>query len=131
MWNSGFHAGSRSPSFLNFVIGGVIGLQHLLAPRLWTDLAGIVVEDTALWRLIGAAVLGYAAGSGLAWRLEAWRRVRVVVVMQAVWSLVGAAVIVWAISYENLPALEWLNAGVLAGFGITFAYYLVSNRNAP
>ena len=84
--------GLRITFLLNFIVGGLVGLQHLVAPRVWTDLAGIPVEDTGLWRLIGAAVLGYAAGAGLAWLREEWRRVRIVVVMQAVWSLLGAAV---------------------------------------
>ena len=122
--------GLKVAFLLNFVIAGVVGLQHLLAPRWWTDLAGTAVEDTGLWRLIGAAVLGYAVGSLLAWRQEAWQRVRVVVAMQSVWSLLGAAVIVWAIVYENLPPLEWLNVAILGAFGLTFVSYLVAHREA-
>lgn len=67
--------GLKIAFLLNFVVAGVVGLQHLLAPRLWTDLAGITVDDTALWRLIGAAVLGYGVGSGLASRRELWLNV--------------------------------------------------------
>ncbi len=122
--------GLKIAFLLNFIVAAVVGLQHLLAPRVWTDLAGIAVEDTGLWRLIGAAVLGYGVGAGLAWRRELWQRVRIVVAMQAVWSLLGAAVIVWAIVYENLPPLEWLNVAILGVFGVTFVYYLVSLREA-
>ena len=118
--------GLRIAFLLNAVIAGIVGAQHLLAPRVWTDLAGIAVDDTGLWRLIGAAVLGYGVGAGLAWRRGAWAQVRIVVAMQAVWSLVGAAVVVWAIVYEDLPPLEWLNAALLAVFGVVYSYYLVS-----
>lgn len=121
-------AGLKTAFLLNFLIAGVVGLQHLLAPRLWTDLAGIPVEDTGLWRLTGAAVLGYAVGSGLAWRRAVWQRVRIVVAMQAVWSLLGAGVIAWAIVWEGLPPLEWLNVTLLAVFGLIFAFYLLPRR---
>jgi hypothetical protein len=116
--------GLKITFFLNFLIAGLVGLQHLLVPRWWTDFAGISVVDTGLWRLIGAAVVGYATGSALVLRSSTWRSVRIVVAMQAVWSLLGAGVITWAILYEDLPAMEWLNAGLLAAFGVAFALYL-------
>ena len=122
--------GLRTTFLLNFVIGALVGLQHLVAPRVWTDLAGIAVTDTVLWRLVGAAVLGYAVGSGLAWRDAIWPRVRIVVAMQAVWSVLGAAVIAWGVVYEGLPRLEWVNVGALAAFAAAFSFYLVSGGGA-
>ena len=38
--------------------------------------------------------------------------------------------IVWAIVYENLPPLEWLNMALLGAFGLTFLSYLVSQPEA-
>ena len=123
--------GLRTTFLLSFVIGGVVGLQHLLAPRLWTDLAGIAVTDTVLWRLVGAAVLGYAVGAGLAWREKTWPRVRIAAAMHAAWSALGAAVIAWGIVYEGLPPLEWLNVGILAAFAAAFSFYLLQGPGRP
>lgn len=52
--------GLKIAFLLNFVVVAGVGLQHLLAPRLWADLAGMAVEDTGLWRLNGAAVIVWA-----------------------------------------------------------------------
>jgi hypothetical protein len=58
--------GLRITFLAHFVIGGLVGIQHLLAPRLWTDLGGMDIAETVTWRLIGAALLAFAAGSRMA-----------------------------------------------------------------
>jgi len=110
---------------LNALIGGLVGVQHLLAPRLWTDLAGMQIVETVTWRVIGAALIGFAVGSWLAAQEETYNRVRTLVVMQVIWTTVAAATIAWGILFEGIPPLEWLNVAVLGAFGLAFARYLV------
>lgn len=115
--------GLKTTFLANAVIGGLVGLQHLLVPRVWTDLAGIEISETVTWRVIGAALIGFAVSSWLAYREEAWDRVRIVVLMQIVWSALGALVILWGILFEGLPPLEWVNLVILAAFAVAFAVF--------
>jgi hypothetical protein len=115
--------GLKNTFLLHAILAGLVGLQHLVAPRVWTDLAGIEIVETVTWRLIGAALLGFAAGSWLAYRETAWQRVRIVVVMEIVWSILGALVLLWGILFEGLPALEWLNAILLGIFALLFTIF--------
>lgn len=120
--------GLRITFLLHFVISAVFGLQHMLVPRVWTDLGGMSVAETGTWRLIGAATLAFGVGSGMAWREWAWEHVRITAWMQIAWSALGAAVITWAIVYEGLPPLEWLNVALLAGFAVAFLTFTLPMR---
>lgn len=108
----------------------MVGIQHLIAPRVWTDLAGIDIALTVTWRVIGAAVVGFGVGSWLAAREDDYGRVRIVVQMQVVWSVLGAAAIGWGIMAESVPPLEWVNAAVLAGFAVAFGAWHLRLRGA-
>ncbi|MFN2291233.1 MAG: hypothetical protein ACK2UC_08600 [Anaerolineae bacterium] len=120
--------GLRITFLAYFVIGGLVGLQHLLAPRLWADLAGMEIAETVTWRLIGAALIGFAVGSWLAFREPVWERVRIVVFVDLVWSALGALVILWGLLFEGLPPLEWLNAILLAAFAVAFTVFYLRSR---
>lgn len=63
----------------------LVGAQHLLFPRFWTDLAGIEIDETVTWRLIGAALVAMAVASVLAAGERAWSRVRIIVVLEVIW----------------------------------------------
>lgn len=122
--------GLRITFLLHTIIAGLIGLQHLVAPRVWTDLAGMEVTETVTWRVLGAALIGFAVSSWLAYKENVWTRVKIVVVMEFVWSALGALTIVWGIIFEGLAPLEWLNVVILGCFAITFAVYFARLRSA-
>lgn len=121
-------SGLKTTFLAHFLVSGIVGLQHLVAPRVWTDLAGMEITITVTWRVIGAALIGFAVSSGLAYREEAWDRVRIVVVMEIVWSIVAALAITWGIAAEGAPPLEWVNVAILGCFAGVFAYYLTRMR---
>lgn len=110
------------------LIAGLVGAQHLIFPRFWTDLAGMEIDETTTWRLIGAALLALAVGSWMAAGETRWARVRILVALELVWSVLGAIVITWGILAEGLPPLEWLNVVLLVGFAVAFG---VAYRAAP
>jgi hypothetical protein len=114
-------SGLRITLLIHFVIAGLVGLQHLLLPRAWTDLAGMEITETVTWRLIGAALFAFALSSWLAYRQNEWQQIRIVVVMEVVWSALGAVVILWGLLAEGLPPLEWVNFALLAAFSVAFA----------
>lgn len=111
-------------------VAGLVGFQHMLAPLVWTDLAGIAISETVTWRLIGAALVAFAVSSWMAYRARGWIAVRIVVAMEIVWCVLGAAVIVWGITAEGLPPLEWLNVGLLIAFGIAFSTFWLRAESA-
>jgi hypothetical protein len=79
------------------------------------------IAETVTWRLIGAALVGFAVSSWLAHRETDWARIRIIVLMEIVWSILGALVILWGILFEGLPPLEWLNVILLASFAAAFS----------
>jgi hypothetical protein len=123
-------SGLKIVFILHFIISGAVGLQHLLVPRVWTDMAGIEITETVTWRLIGAALLAFAVSSLLASREVVWERVRILVIMEIIWSFLAVLVIVWGILLEGLPPLEWVNVVLLTIFGGIFsAFYLKLKTN--
>ncbi|MFW6079241.1 MAG: hypothetical protein ACODAE_06455 [Gemmatimonadota bacterium] len=115
--------GLKAVFIAHVIVAGIVGLQHLIVPRVWTDLAGIEIAETATWRLIGAALVAFAASSWMAVRAREWAEVRILVAMEIVWSVIAAAVIVWAIVVERLPPLEWLNVTLLVAFAVAFSVF--------
>jgi hypothetical protein len=124
-------SGLKTTFLIHAIISGLVGLQHLIAPRIWTDLAGMQIAETVTWRLIGAALLGFALSSWLAYRAGTWSRVRIVVLMEILWSTLGALVIAWGIIFEGLPPLEWVNVALLVAFALAFAAHTVVARGTP
>lgn len=121
-------SGLKATFLAHALISGVVGLQHLVAPRVWTDLAGMEITITVTWRVIGAAVLAFAVASWLASREDAWERVRIVVLMEIVWSILGALAIAWGILVEGAPRLEWLNVAILGFFAVVFGRFVARMR---
>jgi hypothetical protein len=81
------------------------------------------VQEPAAYRLIGAAILGFAASSWLAHRETAWERVKIVVLMEMVWTILGTLVMLWGLIFAGLPAVGWLNAVILAAFAVAFSVF--------
>jgi hypothetical protein len=123
-------SGLKTTFLIHFVVAGIFGLVLLLVPRMWGNLAGLEIVKTAIYRLVGAALLGFAASSWLAYKETVWERVRIVVQMEIVGSALGALVILWGLAFEGLPPLEWMNVVILAGFAIAFAFFYSRARAA-
>jgi hypothetical protein len=122
-------SGLKIVFMLHFIIAGAVGLQHLLIPRVWTDMAGIEITETVTWRLIGAALLAFAVSSLLATREVVWERVRILVIMEILWSFLAALVIVWGTLVEGLPPLEWVNVVLLSLFGGIFSVFYLKMKS--
>jgi len=70
------------------LLGGLVfGFLPLLAPGLLARLAGAMGNDPFIYRLAGAATLGYAIAILLALRQEAWLPVRIVVIATLAFNL--------------------------------------------
>ena len=114
----------RTLFLVHFIVAGVFGLIYLLIPETWGNLISWPIQEPAIYRLVGAAVLGFAASSWFAYRATGWEKVKIVVQMEIVWTVLGTLVLLWGLLFASLPAFGWVNAVILAGFAIAFiAFY--------
>ncbi len=128
--NDSISNGLKITFLLHALIAGLVGIQHLFFPRIWTDLAGMQIFETVTWRLLGAALIAFATSSWLSFRESEWSRVRIVVILEIVWSGLGAAVILWGILQEGLAPLEWVNVVLLLVFALIFLYFSMKKKTS-
>jgi hypothetical protein len=80
-------------NFIVFVIFGVL-LFFLMEEYLaWFSLPFVLPAGYGL--LFGAALLGYASASFIAWQQTEWEKVKIVVLMEIVWHMLGVYIFFW------------------------------------
>jgi hypothetical protein len=112
------------------VIGLLFGVLQLLAPVWFANLFGLPA-DPALFRLVGAAILGFTATSFLATRATAWSEVRLVVLGEIVWTWLATICLLGAVLSGTWPAIAWLNIIIMLGFALAFSYFYYAEARAP
>jgi hypothetical protein len=74
-------------------------------------------------RLVGAAILGFTSSSWWAYKESSWEKVKIIVQMEIVWTVLATLVLLWGLLFAGLPALEWLNAIIMAAFAVAFSIF--------
>ena len=115
--------GLKTTFLIHFIVALLFGLSFLLIPIAVGNLYGLNVQEPDTYRLLGAAMLGFAVSSWLAYGATDWESVRIVVVMEMVWTVLGTLVMLYALLIAGFPALGWINAVVLAAFAIAFGRF--------
>jgi hypothetical protein len=107
----------------------VFGLGFLLLPEQSLALFGITLDasGTLFARLVGAALIGYAAVYWLARNAGDSEARRAIVVGGFVWHTLGFVVFLLAQLAGLANALGWLNVGLLLLFALGFGYFLMPN----
>jgi hypothetical protein len=113
--------GLKTTFLIHFIVALIFGLIYLLIPEMWGNLISWPVTDPPIYRLLGAAILGFGTSSWLAYKETAWEKVRIVVQMEIAWTILGALVVLWGLIFAGLPAFGWVNAVILAGFAAAFS----------
>ena len=90
----------------------VYGLLHVVSPEL------VGAKDPAIERILGAAVLAFALGAGLAYLERAWDRVKIMVLMQAAWMILYTLSMAWGLLVGGITADAWIPTIIGAVFAV-------------
>jgi hypothetical protein len=121
--NTELPQGLKTTFLIHFIISLLFGLGFLLIPVALGNLYGLNVQEPEIYRLLGAAFLGFAVSSWLSYKATDWESVRIVVVMELVWASLGTLVLLYALLFAGFPALGWLNVVILAAFALAFGWF--------
>jgi len=115
--------GLRGTFLVHLVVAAIFGVGFLLIPGTLTEMLGARTMEPSTFRLVGAALLAFAASSWLAYRQPVWGKVKIVVQIEIVWTVLGVLATLWGLMFEGLPATDWANVLILGAFAAAFAYF--------
>ena len=121
--NTKLSQGLKTTFLIHFIVALLFGLGFLLIPNAVGNLYGLNVQEPEIYRLLGGAMMGFAVSSWLSYKATNWESVRIVVVMEIAWTILGTLVMLYALFFAGFPVLGWLNAIILAAFGIAFGWF--------
>lgn len=104
------------------IAAGFFGLVALLAPGVAPDLTGLTGADPMIFRLAGAATLGYAGAGVLEARATAWGEVRLQNLAAVVFNGVSAVVSLTAVATGNRSVVVLLILLASSAFAVALAY---------
>jgi len=116
-------SGLRTLFLVHFVVGLVVGLLYLLVPDMFMGWFGMPVPDELPYRIVGAAVLAFTASSWYCYQVAEWEKVKIVVLAEIVWTGLNVLVGLYGLVFAGMPATEWINVIIMAGFWAAFAYF--------
>ena len=115
--------GLKITFLVHFITAGIFGAGFLLIPEMLTEMVGARAMEPSTFRLVGAAMLAFAASSWLAYRQPVWEKVKIVVQIEIVWTVLGVLATLWGLMFEGLPAADWMNVVILGAFAVAFAAF--------
>ncbi len=94
------------------VLWAIYGLIHVISPEL------VQAKDPAIERILGAAIVIFALGAGLAYLTKSWEGVRIVILLQIGWMLLYTITMAWGILTGGITADAWPPTIIGAVFAI-------------
>jgi hypothetical protein len=116
-------SGLRLLFLVHFVLALIFGLLYLFIPALFLGWFGVPVQDALPYRIIGAAILAFAAGSWYCYMNPEWERVKIVVIAEIAWTVLNVLVNLYALIFAAAPVATWINVVLMAGFAAAFIYF--------
>ncbi len=120
--------GLKNTFLAHFIVGLVMGIPFLGFPEGYADMLNFTITEPMAYRLLGAAIIGFSISSWFAYRKTNWDSVEIIVIAEIVWTILGSAITIWGIIGEEFPAVAWLNAIAMLGFGIAFGYFFFTKK---
>jgi len=97
----------------------VYGLLHVISPEM------VGAKDPAIERVLGAAVLAFALGAGLAYLEKDWGKVKIAVLMQAAWMILYTITMAWGILTGGIIAAALAPTIIGAVFAILLLVFYI------
>ena len=104
--------GLRTTLLIYTIYSVIYGLLHVISPEL------VQAKDPAIERVLGAGVLAFALGAGLAYVEKAWDRARIAVLVQVAWMIVYTITMAWGILTGGITPAAWPPTIVGAVFAV-------------
>lgn len=118
--NKPISSGLRTTFLVHFILGLIFGLLLLLIPETYLGMFSWKVVLPSVYRLVGAAILGFTMSSWFGYRAATWDQVRIVVLAELVWAPLAALVMLWGMIAGDFPPSAWINVVIFGGFAIAF-----------
>jgi len=115
--------GLKTTFLIHAIVATLFGLAYLFIPKKFGSLVNWPVTEPEAYRILGAAIFGFAASSWLAYSASAWEQVKIVVQMEIVWTILGTLVLLYGIFFAGLPGFAWVTAIILAVFAVLFIVF--------
>lgn len=129
--NTKIPPGLKTLFLVHFILGLALGLVYVLIPEPYFKLFNWQIDQPIIYRLLGSAILGFAAGSWFGFKAVDWEQVRIVVLTELVWPPLGAIINLLGILRNEIPPLiGWINFVVLGGFAVAFYLYYNQQEGA-
>ncbi len=116
-------SGLKATFLVHYIVGGILGVIYMVIPEIWGTWIGWPVKEPSVYRLVGAAILAFAASSWYAYKETAWEKVKIIIQMEIIWTILGALVMILGMIFAGLPAIGLINAVILAGFALAFMIF--------
>jgi len=113
-------------TFLVHLIAGIIfGLGQLLIPEIMMGMISFFIQEPtiSMFRMVGAAVLGFTTSSWFGYKETLWDRVKIVVQAEIVWTILATLTMLWALIFVGLPTALWMNAVIMGAFAVAFTTF--------
>jgi hypothetical protein len=123
MFMTKISSGLKTLFLVHFAFGLVFGLIYLFIPGMFMSWFGMPVQDEFPYRIIGSAILALTASSWYCYQVAEWERVKIVVLAEIAWTVLNVIVGLYGVIFAGLPAGEWTNIIIMAGFAAAFIYF--------
>jgi hypothetical protein len=120
--------GLKITFLVHFVVAAVFGLVFLLVPEMFGGMMGALIREPSTFRLVGAALVAFAASSRFAYQQPFWENVKIVVQMEIVWTVLGVLAMLYGLIFEGLPSGDWMNVIILGAFAVAFIFFYSRRR---
>jgi hypothetical protein len=124
---------ARTPLFRALLLvqvaaAGLFGLLPYLAPDASADLSGFVGGEPFIYRLAGAASLGYAVAAAFALARSRWHRVRIPMAATLVFNVAAVVAAAFAIIEGDRQFVLFFILIAASAFSLLAAYWLLRNE---
>jgi hypothetical protein len=111
--------GLKITFLVHFIAGIIFGLGQLLIPEIMMGMIGFSIQEPtiSIFRMVGAAVLGFTTSSWFAYKETLWDRVKIV------WTTLATLTMLWALIFVGLPTALWMNVVIMGAFAVAFTTF--------